>query len=334
MAGLGGLGGILGGVFGNILGAGDRQKALEQNQKALQAWLDVNVPDPEKQKIFLQNYVQTGNLDPQKITAAKQGDTSLKGVSTAANPAQLRALQQLEQEGLSGGMDLRDKAALEDANIASNTAARGRNDALVNDYAQRGEGGSGLELQARMMAGQGANQTQASNTLNAAAQSRTRALQAIEGAGSLGGQIQDQTYGRQASAAKAQDYIDQFNTNNLQRSNEYNANAANEANKYNLSLKQDVANKNTGLANTQELYNKQLLQQQFQNQAEKANALQTPYQQLGAAYRGNANATQGMWAGIGAGVDKTASSLMGAPDINTPEYLQKKKEQDAWKQGG
>lgn len=301
---------VAGGAMGAMNSAAARKSAIEANQKAVQEWMDVHVPDPEQQKIALQRYVSSGEFTPQLQKAIKADPSAMQAVhgSDQGKQAQLQALSSLQSEGLHGGLDIRDQAALQGAENDAATRAHGRADTIQSNMAQRGLGGSGLALAAQMGNAQNANQIDASNSLNAAASSRQRALDSIMGAGQLGGQINAQQYGEQANLAKAQDAINTFNTQNAQNVSNTNVGLNNSANMYNLQNKQNISNANTDMSNKEQLYNKNLYQQDFQNRmglaSGRANA------QVGAAnnYNQQADRTAQQWAGVGSGVGQAANA--------------------------
>lgn len=302
---------ILGGAVGAVTSQGERNAGTAAEQAAVQQWLSVNVPDPQTQKVEFQKYLSTGQLSPQYESAMKQGPSAFSQITVdpALKGAQMNALSSLQNEGSQGGLTLADQATNQQAINDANAAARGRAASIMSQYAQQGLGGSGLELQAELQNAQNANQTQAASSLNAAAQARLRALQAVQGAGSLGGQIEQQQYSQAANAAQAQDAINRFNTQNAQNIANTNTNFSNAAQQYNLQNNQNIANRNTGLSNQQQMYNKNLIQQNFQNQATKASGAANALTGQ-ANYLGNqANSQAGMWAGVGSGVGKAGVGL-------------------------
>lgn len=339
MALAGGAAALGGGIAGALSSSSDRDAASQARQAALQQWLQINVPDPSTQKVILQQYQQQGTLPPQFVQALQQGQSGLSKIApnSQLQGAQMNALQELQNEGLSGGLTLADQATLQQQNNDTASSARGRNQSIMDEYAKQGLGGSGMQLQAQLQGAQNANQTQAMNSLNAASSSRQRALQAVMGQGQLAGQMANNQYNQQANAAKAQDVINQFNTQNAQGIANQNANWQNQANQYNLGQRQQIANANTDLGNQQQMYNKGLIQQNFNNQMGlaqgKANA------QLGAAnqYQNQANQTANQWAGVGQGLGQMGmgyAQYQGNQDYNNKQLDAYNNRTDAMSSGG
>jgi hypothetical protein len=302
--------GAMGGMAGTIAQQGEFDQARMDQQAALALWMQQNVPDPAQQQLFLQKYQQTGKLDPQIEQAMQQQGTNLDKISTdpSLQQAQMKALGQLQSEGLSGGLGLQDQATYQQQVNDANAAAKGRAGSIQDSMQARGMGDSGLGLVAQMQNAQNANQTQAQSSLQAAADARQRALQSIQGSGSLAGQMQQQQYSQKANAAQAQDAINRFNTQNMQGVNQRNVDRSNEAQKGNLTLQQDVANKNTDLSNYQQQYNKNLYQQQYQNQMQKVSGATGQYNQNAQTAFGMGNQLANTYGKIGSSLSKAGSA--------------------------
>jgi hypothetical protein len=269
--------------IGNLVAntsANDRA-AMLQNQ-ALQNWMNVNVPDPAEQRVILEKFVNQGVLDPKLQSAIKQDPSQFEKIVTNAKyqAAQNNALSQLEEIGNSGGLRLQDKAALQESMLENQARDRANRQAISADMQRRGLGGSGFEVASQLQGQQATADRDAQNSLKIAAEAQNRALKAIEGAGQLAGQFRGQDFNEQSARATAADRINQFNTQNLRDVSAANTAALNRAQEVNLQNAQDIANRNTQLANQEQMHNKSLVQQQFQNQAQKAAGMSGQYGQL------------------------------------------------------
>ena len=273
----------LAGIGSAIANMSANDRAAAANDKAVQEWLKINVPDPAQQKLVLQKFVTEGALDPSLESAIKQSPSEFSKVVTGVQNknAQQRALSSLQQIGDEGGLRLQDKAALTEANLDASTRARGERDAITSEMARRGLGGSGFELQAKLAGQQGDADRAARTSLGIASGANQRALQAISDAGDLGTKFRGQDFQEQSAKAQAQDAINRFNTANLQDVNQRNNAALNAAQKYNLDQKQSTSDQNTKLANYQQEKNTALTQQEFENQMAKAKGSSSLYGQGG-----------------------------------------------------
>jgi hypothetical protein len=259
------------GVAGAIANSNAANRADMLRNEAIKKWLSVNIPDPEKQKLALQQFVVAGKLTPELEQAIKQDPSAWQGVvqDQGLKQSQLRSLRSLEDLG-SGKETFDDQAAHENAMIDEAAAERGHQKAITSSLAQRGQLGTGLELTARMGQQQADADTAAKTALGLEAGRRANALKAIQGAGVLAGQMSQQDLALKGEKANAADTISRFNTENLRDVNAANAHAKNAAQQFNLTNQQGIANKNTALNNYEQQYNKELQQQQFEDQAKVA----------------------------------------------------------------
>lgn len=299
---------LVSGAIGSMASADDRAAAVEANSKAIQQWLDVNVPDIEQQKIIMQRYIQTGELDPKSEEMMKLGPSAMEKVKEQLDPrlknAQLDALSQLEDLGHSGGMTLADKANLQKSLIDINAADKGRRESIVDNFQRRGMGGSGAALIAQLQGAQDASTRQSNQELETLGSARQRALEAILKGGQLAGDIRGQEYGMAKDVAGSQDAIAKFNIQNAQGVQQRNVDRDNAAQEYNLNLKQRVSDANTDIANKEKVRNADLLQQQFQNRATVAAGRSGQYNQQANQLNNSADRTAQQWANIGSGVSQ------------------------------
>jgi hypothetical protein len=246
--------------------ANDRAQMVQQQQ--FQKWMELNIPDPAEQKIALQNFVSQGTLSPKMQEAISQEPSEFSKIVTDSGnkAAQTRALSQLEDIGDSGGLRLQDKAALQDSMLSSQARDRGNRQGIAADMARRGMGGSGYDVAAQLQGLSTTSDQNANNSLKVAAGAQDRALQSILGAGDLATKYRTQDFGEQSAKATAADRINQFNTANLRDVNASNVGATNRASEMNLANSQRLSDQNTALANSQQMYNKNLLQQNYENQ--------------------------------------------------------------------
>lgn len=303
---------ILGGVIGNIASAGDREKAQALQQQALQSILGVSTPDIEQMKLALEKYQSAGELTPEMLETINAQDSLMGNIQTdpRLRNAQLQALEKLQSIGASG-LRPEDEAAL--ARIQSGVAqdARAREEAILQNMQERGVGGSGAELASRLISSQGSANRQSQQGLEVGALASQRALEAIMQSGALGGQIRNQEFGEESEKASAQDVINRYNAMNRQQVSGTNVNSRNTAQAQNLSEKQRIADSNTGVSNQQQIYNKQLAQQNFENQMRKSTAAANAQSNQANNYNQQAGQTQQMISGIGQGVGQAAAAGAG-----------------------
>ncbi len=281
------------GTVTNFLSGGAQGDATDAAKAGVDALRTLQTPDVTQMQLELEELIQQGILTPEEAEAYMQEASQTGNIQTdpALKQAQMDALSSLQEVG-EGGLTASDKAALAGIQSQEQTASRGAREAIISDAQAKGMGGSGLELMAQLKNQQDAATRQSTRDLDVAGMAQDRALQAIQAAGTLGGQMQSTDFNQQFSQGQAQDAINQFNTAAMNTNEQNNVRARNDAQATNLANKQRVADSNTQTRNTQQQYNKQLAQQDFENRYKKAGGTASAYQNLAGQY--NANGAQNM----------------------------------------
>lgn len=215
-----------------------------------------NMPIPELDKM---TYTAVLMKDPEKLTTMLQGDTRLANIQEdpRLRDAQSQALMQLQERG-QDGYTVEDKAIMQRTMNEALNQQRGANMASDSQMARRGISGSGIDIAGRLARQQAGISSANQAGLDIAAQGRQQALQAMQGAGQLGGQIRSQDWGQKAQVAGAGDAIDKFNTLNKMSTQQQNI-----QNK----MTSDMANQ--GAQNTQAQQGANAYTKQQQMQADK-----------------------------------------------------------------
>src|SRR6185436_7690859 len=269
-------------------------------QDAINAINGVQTPDASQMMVTLQNMVQQGILTPDQMQTALLDRNAFDNITSTPEfaAAQQSALQQLQQIGNEGGLTPIDRAKLADINEQTNQVNRGQEQAIMQNARERGIGGSGLEMASRLQAQQSAADRAARQGRDVAAQAQERALAAIQGAGQLDGQMQEAEFNRGATKAQSQNAIDAANAAMMNQGNQFNTQTLNAAQAANLGERQRIADTNTGIANTQEVTNKALPQQDFQNRLAKAQGIANANQAWGNALAGKKAQEKGANTGL------------------------------------
>ncbi len=267
-------------------GPGDHsseKKAEELLQQQLQSYNGITPPDLGQ--VNLEGTTYAGDINPGSVSfqgadAAQAGPSALSNIVTdpRLRQAQMAALQSMQGIADSGGMTGTETANLHRSQTEADNDDAARRNAILQNMHQRGLGGSGQELLAQLASSQAATDRGAQAGLDVNAMAQSRALQALQGAGQMGGALRGQDYGEQANAATAQDAIAKFNAQNQQSTNQFNAGTMNQgqlanaqmgmqAQAQNQGARQGVNNYNSGINNQQTMTNKLTIPQQgFQNQ--------------------------------------------------------------------
>lgn len=305
----------MGSVVGSILGnqAANRQMddANRAREEALKLFASIGTPDLASQEVSLIAPQSVGDYQAILESANNLGPSAMEGISLdpRLQQAQMAALQQLSDIGQTG-LTPAEAAALQQAQSQAQAQAQAKSAQLMQEFARRGTGGSGMELAARMQAAQGASANASAASANLMQQAQQRALQAISNQASLAGQIGQQQFGQQSDVARAKDLINQYNAANQQSVQQRNTQAQNIAAQQNLANRQNIANAAASTANQQQMHNKALIQQQFNNRMARAGGMAGQYSGIANAHEGQAGRTADMYAGIGRGVDTAIGTYL------------------------
>jgi hypothetical protein len=292
-----------GGILGAISSSADRNAAQQAAQEALKEIQATGAPPDLSKAIFLKHFQSAGLLTPQVESAIMQGDSSLSTYQEdpRLKNAQMGALQALQQRG-NTGLTAIDRASFNNLQSQLATDAEGKRHQILQNFAARGMGGSGTELAAALQAQSSAQNQAAHSGDDIAAAASQRALEAMNSAGQLGGQMRSADFGVAQGKAQATDAINRFNTQNSQDVAARNAQQRNAANLYNLQTSQRVMDSNTNLDNA-EAYRQADAQRQFwQDKLNYANSKSNALNNQATNLIGNANSTSQMYQKLGTGL--------------------------------
>lgn len=306
---------VLGGVMANKQAEKYGARAQAASDAAVAELKSVGVPDIEAQKIVLQNPQLVFKFDPELEQYYELGKSKMNDITVdpKLRDAQMNALTKLQEVG-DTGLTPEDKASLNQIRRSSEQQAKAGDETILQNMQSRGMGGSGQELALRGISNQQAMQNASQQGDQLAATAYKRALDAIAQAGGLGGQMENQQFGEQAQQAQAQDLINKFNIQNRQDVQARNVQSKNAAENQLQTLKQNLEGARVDTANQQEVHNKELIQQNFENQLQKAMAVANAETGNASMLNSQGRATAANIAGIGQGVSSGLGSMyaMGA----------------------
>lgn len=192
----------------------------------------------------------------------------------AGREAQMNALNKLRNLSNSG-TDEQSQLLQQEATNSVNVANRGRQGAIAEDFARRGNSGGGMELLAQLSNAQAANDTQANMGRQNALQAYQTKLQALRDSASLGGTIRGEDVDLESRNNDILNAFNQRTAANRNNFNQYADGVYNDAQRFNTTNAQDVANKNTSTTNQFAQYNQNRddsnKQQTFNNELNKIN---------------------------------------------------------------
>lgn len=240
-------------------------------------------------------YQQVADVNPDTIN-----------VDPATRAAQMSALNDLisrSEEGLSA----QDRYNFMKNRRDVETAARGEEQAIVENLRQRGMSGTGVEAALRMMSSQNASDRLAEQQAAEAAANAQMRMAATQAQGTLAGSIRGQDIDVSKSNA---DILNQFAWNNSERARQIanmNTDLQNQYTQSELAERRRVSGANTSTRNEAQLLNKQqdisndLTKQQSirDKQMAMAGALTGGIPDIYAAGAANAANARGMWDTLG-----------------------------------
>lgn len=176
-------------------------------------WSTTNATNPARgEQAWAQAYNVLGAAgqyeDPGKLNLKQQAKSRLGAEGAAAKAYQMSALSNIQNVMNQGGMTTEDKARLQMIQQSNAIREQGQRNAIAQQAAQRGVGGSGLALQQLMANQQQSAQSNALQGTDVAAQAQARQRQAGL---DLAAQSQGMR-GQDIQVGAAQDLINQFNT--------------------------------------------------------------------------------------------------------------------------
>lgn len=311
-AGIGAAGSLIGGIAGNAAGAGARGEANNRRNDANAMIQELQNAPEQARPLILEKYRQAGLLTPEMESEVSAGLSKMEGVKTdgLGVEAQKAALKQM-QERAATGMTATDRAALAKAQSDANVEGRAKQEQIMQQFAQRGQGGMGAQLAAQLAEQQGGANRASQNALDIMGKSQQQALQAAAQSGQMGSTYEKQQFGQQSAKAQAADEMNRFNTQLRAGTQQRNVGATNQAQAGNLQNLQGLQNQNTQNANQELLRQRQGEQQDFLNRTNlanmKANAMTGQANQLQAQGDQAAAGQQALFGGLG----KTLGGLAG-----------------------
>lgn len=297
-----GLGDVFSSILGGNAGKDEMQKSLQISRDNVELLKNLNVPTEEAQRIVLQNPELAGLLGAETIDGTALNYVSVDPRLQQARNKALEQMGALSQQGLGA----EDKAAFNQLRRQTAGAVQANQQQVLSNAAARGTLNSGNTLTAQLMAGQNAANNMSQQSDQIAAQAAAARRQALGQYSDMSTNMANNDFSQRAQIANAKDTINQFNSQTKTN-----------ANQYNLTNQQNIANQRASNANQQEIYNKQLKQQKFQNDLSKINGVSGANQNLANTYATQGtNAANGQAAMTGALIGGAAS--IGSAAVKKP----------------
>ena len=313
---------IIGGIMANRAAAKDRKAAQAAIEAGLAELNAIGMPPDLSARVIFEQFAQQGLMTPELEQDIQLGASAVSNITEDASlrETQMGALNMLKSR-MNTGLSPVERADLNQMRQATQRDAQGKIDQIQQQMAARGQGGSGSELAASLMASQGAAERQSGESDRLMAMAAQNALNAIAQGANVAGGIRDQDYSRKLNEAEAMDMISRFNAENATGTQQRNISAKNLAQATNLGEKQRIADTNTLVENTERARMNQAKRDYFQDQLALASAKSSTRMGVASGLQQQGQQKADMWSSIG-------GSLGGAGSA----YAQRQHELDLAKQ--
>lgn len=292
------MGKIVSSIFGGgNAGQDEMRKANRLMQDNIARLEAIGIPTIEAQRIALEAPELVGVLEAEQLGPSRFEEIQMDPRLQAAQMAALEDVSGIAKTGLGA----EDRLALEEIRRQAAGQAQAQRATALQQMQERGLGDSGASLVAQLGAGQQAADTAAMQGMRQAAQAQQARMAALGQQGSMAAQMQGQQLQLAGQKASAADAIAQFNAQ--QRMG---------VQSQNLAARQAIANQAAATRNQQEMYNKGLIQQQFQNQMAKATGVTGAQSSLAQQMQQQAAAAQGAQQAMTSGLINAGATVAGA----------------------
>lgn len=303
---------IAGGMMGADAASKGRRDAADAQRQALAQFLGIDAPEISDQELQLLIPQLIGEYTPEVEQSILQGDTALGDISIddALRQNQMEALTGME-EIAEGGLTEADAAAMRGIQREVGQGQQARMESVLQQMAQRGTLGGGMELAAKISQQQEVNDQEAAAADKLAQEVMQRQMSGLQNLSSMSGNLRSQDYQEQEKLAQARDAIQKFNTVNQQNVQQRNVGQRNTAQQQNLAARQKAEQARVQTLNEQQQLNKGLIQQKYQNDMDLARARAGAYTGYGQQQQQAGQDKAKMIGGIASGIGDIATSFMG-----------------------
>lgn len=246
------------GITGNEKAGSESMDAAVATQREILHRLDkIDLPDYEKMRIALELPQLIGEYKPELLGRSAIQDVQ---VDPSLRQSQILALEKMQEYGRAG-LDEGDLAAMRQLSRDTSSQEKARQQSILASMAQRGALDSGAQLAAQLSSSQGAANQQAARADQIAMQAAQAKKEALVQSSNMATGLRNQDLSEAMSKAQAEDAVKQFNVSLM-----------NQAQAQNLAEKQRIAEAQTATKSQEQMYNKGLEQQKFEDKMRKAGA--------------------------------------------------------------
>lgn len=322
---------IIGGIMGNMSASDDREAAMDALREGWAKLDAIGMPPDLSQRLLLEQFQQVGILTPeleQDVNLA-QSQVALIKEDEGLRDAQMDALRGIQERGKIG-LSAQDRAALNQIRRDSGTETEAKRQQILQNFAARGQGGSGNELIASLQANQAGAEEASMQGDRIGAMASQNALQALSQAGQLGGSIRQQDFGVAQAKAGAEDQFSLADFNAANQRQSRNVGYRNDAQASNLGAAQRTSDMNIAQDNTETRRASDAKRDYWNDRLNLASAYGGQGRQVAGGLNQQADRDANMWAGIGSGLGTGIAGFNQQSNQNTQADIGRQHDKDLY----
>lgn len=307
---------IIGGIAGNLMGAGDRRKAMELIKKGVAELKAAGFPPDLSTPLLLRQFQEIGIMTPeleQDIQIAASEVAQLEEDPILRN-TQLEALNLFKQMGTTG-FGPEERAAYNEMRQKREQDVQSRLMSLEDQARREGRATGDTRAQQLLSIQAGADRaSMEGDRLSAMLSERIR--EGIAGMSSAASGIRSQDYQAELARRQAQDERNRFIAQNTIARQQRNVGAVNEAQQRREQQAMQVATANTQMENAERQRQIDAQRQYWRDKLDRGAAIANAYGGQATALQNQAANTASMWSGIGSGIGQGFGAYSSAQSAN------------------
>jgi len=294
---------IIGGMMSESASSGDREAAQKALKRGMLELDRIGMPPDLSKRILYENFQQIGLLSPEMEQDIKLAGSQVELIKEdpRLREAELEALSGIQQRA-KVGISAEDRLALNQIRKENAVQAEGKRQQILQNFASRGQGGSGSELIASLQASQAGDSLASEQGDRLAAMKSQASQAALDKYASLAGNIRSQDFGVASAKAQALDKFSLADFNAANQRQARNISSQNQADASNLQTAQQISSANTQMENTGRLRMEQAKRDYWNDKLARAGSYMGAGSQTAQGYNQSADRTANMYSGIGSGI--------------------------------
>lgn len=312
-AAIGGAVGLIGGIF---TGNSQKKKAEKLAAEVDALIAELGLPPETAKPLLLEKFKVEGLYTPEleeSINLAEFEAGKIKE-DPSLRESRMGALRLLSERA-DAGLTAEDRASFNKLRNAVATQEQGRQQGIIQEMQQRGQGGGGAELAARLLSSQAATNRAAEGGDEIAAAASRNALEAASRYGTEAGNIREQDFSTAQAIANAKDLRNKMLYENSVALQQRNIGSKNQAQLANLQRSQQVSDANTGMTNAEQARQAAAKAEDFRNKMAiteaKINARTGAYGRTGQAERSGLDQFSNIMTGISTALPSVTKAVSG-----------------------